>query len=89
METQNTDGRPGIAFSSREIRVKTGETPAWESVMEEVTDDKDIRETLLGTLEVKGEYDLQKAGEYYLTLRVTDSDGNSSNDYPMKLIVEE
>lgn len=88
-ETQNTDGRPGIVFTSREIRVKAGETPVWESVIGEVTDDKDTRESLLGTLAVKGEYDLQKAGEYYLTLSVTDSDGNASNDYPMKLIVEE
>lgn len=89
VEGQNTDGKPGIAFSSREIRVKTGENPAWESVMEEVTDDKDTKEALLGTLQVKGEYDLQKAGEYYLTLSVTDSDGNVSNEYPMKLIVKE
>ena len=29
------------------------------------------------------------AGEYYLTLSVTDSDGNVSNEYPMKIIEEE
>lgn len=86
---QNTEGRPVITFTDRELRVKAGETPVWESVMGEVTDDKDTKETLLGTLEVKGEYDLQNVGEYYLTLSVTDSDGNVSNEYPMKLIVEE
>ena len=84
-----TDSRPAITFTGRELRVKAGETPVWESVMGEVTDDKDTKEMLLGTLEVKGEYDLQKAGEFYLTLSVTDSDGNVSNEYPMKLIVEE
>ena len=86
---QNTEGRPIITFTDRELRVRAGETPVWENVMGEVTDDKDTKETLLGTLEVKGEYDLQNVGEYYLTLSVTDSDGNVSNEYPMKLIVEE
>ena len=89
VESETGDGRPVIVFTSREIRVKTGETPDWQSVMGEVQDDKDSRDTLLAALEVGGEYDLQRAGEYFLTLTVKDSDGNSSNAYPMKLIVEE
>ena len=88
-EGENGEGRPSITFANRELRVKVGETPDWNSVMEEVQDDKDSREVLLGSLKIQGEYDLQKAGEYYLTLNVTDSDGNVSNDYPMKLIIEE
>ena len=89
VESETGDGRPVIVFTSREIRVKTGETPDWQGAMGEVQDDKDSRDALLGTLEVGGEYDLQRAGEYFLTLTVKDSDGNSSNAYPMKLIVEE
>lgn len=88
-EGENGEGRPSITFANRELRVKVGENPDWNSVMEEVQDDKDSREVLLGSLKIQGEYDLQKAGEYYLTLNVTDSDGNVSNDYPMKLIIEE
>ena len=89
VEGETGDGRPVIVFTSREIRIKKGETPDWQSVMGEVQDDKDSRDTLLAALEVGGEYDLQRVGEYFLTLTVKDSDGNSSNAYPMKLIVEE
>ena len=81
--------KPGIVFAGREVTVKAGEQPVWESVMEEVQDDKDTREALLKSLQVMGEYDTEKAGEYYLTITITDSDGNVSNAYPMKLIVEE
>jgi len=87
--SETGDGKPVIVFTSRELTVKTGEQPDWTSVMGEVQDDKDAKETLLGTLEIKGEYDLEKAGEYYLTLSITDSDGNVSNAYPMKLLVKE
>ena len=87
--SETGDGRPVIVFTSRELTIKTGEQPDWISVMGEVQDDKDAKETLLGTLEIKGEYDLEKTGEYYLTLSITDSDGNVSNAYPMKLMVEE
>ena len=81
--------KPGIVFTSREVIIKAGEQPVWESVMGEVQDDKDTKEALLESLQVMGEYDIGKAGEYYLTLTITDSDGNVSNAYPMKLIVEE
>ena len=89
VEGETGDGRPVIVFTSREIRTKKGETPDWQGVMGEVQDDKDSRDTLLAALEVGGEYDLQRAGEYFLTLTVKDSDGKTSNAYPMKLIVEE
>ena len=88
-DSETGEEKPAIVFISRELTVKTGEQPDWTSVMGEVQDDKDAKETLLGTLEIKGEYDLGKAGEYYLTLSITDSDGNVSNAYPMKLMVEE
>ena len=81
--------RPTIAFLAREITLKKGEQPNWESVMGEIKDDKDSREALLGTLEVRGGYTLEQPGSYYVTLLVKDSDGNESNAYPMKLIVEE
>ena len=93
--TQQTAGsdsggeKPALVFTARELRIKTGDTPEWSRVIGDIQDDKDPGEILLESLEVKGGYDTTKAGEYYLTLTVTDTDGNTSNAYPMKLVVVE
>ena len=81
-------GRPSIAFRSQEIKTKAGQSPAWVNVIEGLHDDKDNYEALLKTLKVKGDYDKNKAGTYNVTVTVTDGDGNESNAYPMKIVVE-
>ncbi|MBR5595916.1 MAG: DUF5011 domain-containing protein [Lachnospiraceae bacterium] len=82
-------GRPTMSFSSRELVVKVGETPEWRSVVAEASDDKDTKESLLESLEVQGEFHTETVGIYYVSLRVTDGDGQESSAYPLKLIVEE
>ena len=82
-------GRPSIAFRMQEVTVKAGQAPAWVQLIEGLYDDKDNYETLLKSLKVKGDYEKDKAGTYNVTVTVTDADGNESNAYPMKIVVEE
>ena len=80
-------GRPTIVFRNQEVKVKAGESPKWVNVIEGLHDDKDNYETLLKSLKVS-EYDKNKAGTYNVTLTVTDGEGNESNAYPIKIVVE-
>lgn len=82
-------GRPTMVLKTGEVRVKAGTMPAWVQILEGLHDDQDDYATLLGTLQVRGEYDIEKAGSYEVTLTVTDREGNESNAYPVKMIVEE
>ena len=82
-------GRPSMAFRAQEVTVKAGQTPAWVQLIEGLYDDKDNYETLLKSLQVKGDYEKDKAGTYNVTVTVTDADGNESNAYPLKIVVEE
>ena len=86
--SRQNSGRPTIVFRSQEVKVKAGQSPAWVNVIEGLHDDKDNYESLLKTLKVKGDYDKNKAGTYNVTVTVTDGDGNESNAYPMKIVVE-
>lgn len=88
VSSKQNPGRPTIVFRSQEVKVKAGQSPAWVEVIEGLHDDKDNYESLLRTLKVKGDYDKNKAGTYNVTVTVTDGDGNESNAYPMKIVVE-
>lgn len=88
VSSKQNPGRPSIAFRSQEIKTKAGQSPAWVNVIEGLHDDKDNYEALLKTIKVKGDYDKNKAGTYNVTVTVTDGDGNESNAYPMKIVVE-
>lgn len=80
--------RPTMTFKTREITIKAGTDPDWKEVFEGLHDDKDDYETLLETLQIRGEYNKEEAGTYQVTLTVKDSDGNESNAYPLKITVE-
>lgn len=85
---QNSE-RPVIVLKTQEVTTKVGKGPAWVNVIGELSDDKDNYETLFKSLQIAGTYDRNKAGIYDVTITVKDSDGNESNSYPMKIIVEE
>ena len=87
--SRQNPGRPSMALRTQEVTVKAGQAPAWVQVIEGLYDDKDNYETLLKSLQVKGTYEKDKAGTYNVTVTVTDADGNESNAYPMKIVVEE
>lgn len=86
--SRQNPGRPSMALRTQEVTVKAGQAPAWVQVIEGLYDDKDNYETLLKSLQVKGTYEKDKAGTYNVTVTVTDADGNESNAYPMKIVVE-
>ena len=87
--SEQNSGRPSIVFKAQEIKAKAGSGPAWVNVIGSLDDDKDNYETLFRTLKVNGTYDKNTAGIYDVTVTVTDSDGNESDSYPMRIIVEE
>ena len=82
-------GKPSIVFKEQEIKAKAGSGPAWVNVIGSLDDDKDNYGVLFKTLKIHGTYDKNTAGTYDVTVTVTDSDGNESDSYPMKIIVEE
>lgn len=89
VSSQQDEGRPSMVLKSREVKVKAGNMPAWVEVVEGLHDDRDDYETLLQSLTLHGEYDINKAGTYAVTVTVTDREGKESNAYPLTLIVEE
>lgn len=72
----------------------TSETIARESnfnatsMVKDVVDDKDDRDTLFRQLHVDGTYDTTKSGTYELTYYVQDSDGNTSDPITFTLTVQ-
>lgn len=89
VSSRQNPGRPSIVFRTQEVKVKAGGTPAWVDAIEGLHDDKDDYVYLLGTLKVEGEYDRNTLGTYEVKVTTTDSDGNVSNSYPVKIVVEE
>ena len=86
--SEQNSGRPSIVFKAQEIKAKAGSGPAWVNVIGSLDDDKDNYEVLFRTLKINGTYDKNTAGIYDVTVTVTDSDGNESDSYPMRIIVE-
>lgn len=89
VSSRQDEGRPSMVLKSREVKVKAGNMPAWVEVVEGLHDDRDDYESLLQSLTLHGEYDINKAGTYAVTVTVTDQEGKESNAYPLTLIVEE
>lgn len=89
-EASNDIGEiPSIVLRAQEVTTKKGFEPAWVTVIEGLHDDKDNYEYLLEQLKVNGSFDQNTTGTYSVTVTTTDSDGNESPAYPIKIIVEE
>ena len=58
------------------------------SMVKDVVDDKDDRDTLFRQLHVDGTYDITKSGTYELAYYVQDSDGNTSDPITFTLTVQ-
>lgn len=78
---------PVLALKVSEVRVNTGQGPAWVDIIETLSDDEDGYETLFANLSVS-KYEKNKAGTYQVTVYTEDSDGNKSSPVPLSIIVQ-
>ena len=84
-----SDGNPVIKLSRHELTLSVGDYFDTMSVIDDIVDDKDDRDALFNRVNLEGEYDMKKAGEYELEYYVTDLEGNESNRAKLMLIVED
>ena len=88
-EELKPDGeRPAIALTQSEMTIKKGESFDPLSVVKQVVDDKDDRNTLYQRISADGKRDTNKAGTYSIRYYVKDSDGNTSEVKELTLTVE-
>lgn len=80
--------KPVLRLKAASVIIKKGDTFNEISYVDAVADDKDSREQLFRRISVKGECNTRQAGTYKLTYRVTDSDGNVSEEKTLTVIVE-
>lgn len=85
-ERTNT-GAPVLTLKTNEVTVEAGTPPAWVSVIQSLSDDKDSYETLFHNLNVS-EYDIHKAGTYQVTVTTTDSDKQVSQPVALTIHVK-
>jgi len=85
---KTNEGAPSLKLRQTSVRTNAGSNPAWVNVIEGCYDDKDDYVTLLGTLQVHGNYDKNTPGTYHVQITVTDTNGNSSAAYPLEIIVD-
>lgn len=81
--------RPALRLKVSKVIVKKGDSSFDEiGYVDEVVDDKDSREQLFRRISVKGECNVNQVGTYKLGFRVTDSDGNVSEEETLTVVVE-
>lgn len=85
---KTNEGAPSLKLRQTSVKTSVGNNPAWVNVIEGCYDDKDDYVTLLGTLQIHGNYDKNTPGTYHVKITVTDTHGNSSAAYPLEIIVE-
>ncbi|MCM1126040.1 MAG: hypothetical protein NC429_06160 [Lachnospiraceae bacterium] len=78
---------PVLTLKVSEVKVKSGQGPAWVDLIGVLSDDRDNYETLFRNLSVS-KYDKDKAGTYAVSVHTEDSDGNKSQSVPLTIIVE-
>lgn len=80
--------KPVLRLKAAAVTLKKGETFNEISYVDAVADDKDSREQLFRRISIKGECNTRQAGTYKLSYRVTDSDGNVSDEKVLTVVVE-
>lgn len=87
--SKNTDGAsPILTLATQSKNIKTGSEFDPTSMVEDVSDDKDDKNTLYRHLYIDGTYDVSTAGRYELNYYVSDSDGNTSEPIVFTLVVQ-
>lgn len=69
---------PILELAEKEVTTRVGVRPAWVNVIKTIKDDNDNYDTLYKNLTLDGTYTDNKAGDYDVTVRTVDSDGNKS-----------
>ena len=87
--SKNTDGvSPILTLATQSKNIQTGSEFDPTSMVEDVSDDKDDKNTLYRHLYIDGTYDVSTAGRYELNYYVSDSDGNTSEPIVFTLVVQ-
>lgn len=80
--------KPAMSLTATSETIARGSNFNATSMVKDVVDDKDDRDTLFRQLHVDGTYDTTKSGTYELTYYVQDSDGNTSDPITFTLTVQ-
>lgn len=80
---------PYITLTSDSKSINVGEDFDPMSVIDEVEDDNDDRNSLFNRIDLEGEFDTNSAGIYNLIYSVRDSEGNRSKEVKFTLTVKE
>ena len=80
--------KPAMSLTATSQTIARGSNFTALSVVKDVVDDKDNKDTLYRQLHVDGNYDTTKSGTYELTYYVQDSDGNTSDPITFTLTVQ-
>lgn len=81
-------GAPQITLTDSEVTVQRGAAVNRLIYVEDITDDKDSRDSLFRNIQVDGNINSAVSGSYELTYYVVDSDGNKSNETKLLVTVE-
>lgn len=89
LETESVNlEAPVLTLTENEVTIGSDETFRYMNYVEEITDDKDDRDTLFRRIKAEGAESSYGPGEYEIEYYVTDTDGNRSNVEILKLTVE-
>ena len=89
VSSPNTDTEsPSLTLTAQSKTIKTGESFDPSSMVVDVTDDKDDKNTLYRHLFIDGNYDVNTAGTYEINYYVTDRDNHTSEPVNFTLIVQ-
>ena len=80
--------KPAMSLTATSETITKGSSFSALSMVKDVVDDKDDKDTLYKQLHVDGTYDTTKSGTYELTYYVQDSDGNTSDPITFTLTVQ-
>lgn len=80
--------KPAMSLTATSETIARGSNFNATSMVKDVVDDKDDRDTLFRQLHVDGTYDITKSGTYELAYYVQDSDGNTSDPITFTLTVQ-